>query len=120
MKWILGILINAILFLALAGYFEGIEVAGLGASIMASIILSILNLLVRPILVVLTLPVTMISLGLFLFVINAMTLLMTDAFMGDAFEISGFGMAILIAIIMSIVNLVIHKMIVSPPKKGCR
>jgi putative membrane protein len=117
MKWILGILINAVLFLALAGYFEGFEVSGLGASVMASIILSFLNVLVRPILIILTLPVTMISLGLFLFVINAITLLMTDAFMGDAFEISGFGMALLIAVIMSIVNLVIQKAVLAPKRK---
>jgi putative membrane protein len=54
--------------------------------------------------------------GLFLFVINAITLEMTDALMGSAFDISGFGMAMLISIIMSGVNLVIQKTILNPKK----
>ncbi|WP_062109186.1 phage holin family protein [Bacillus niameyensis] len=117
MKWWIGILVNALLFLAFSGYFEGFEVSSIWSAIGASFILSILNMLVRPVLILLTLPVTIISLGLFLFVINACTLLMTDALMGSHFEISGFGLALLIAIIMSIVNLVIQKTVVEPRKQ---
>lgn len=116
MKWLIGILINALLFIAFAGYFEGFEVSSFGAAVAASIVLSILNILVRPILIILTLPVTLISLGLFLFVINAITLLMTDSIMGDKLEISGFGLAILIAILMSIVNLIIQKTVMKEQK----
>lgn len=108
MRWLLGILINALLFLAFAGYFEGFEVSSFLAAIVASFILSILNMIVRPILIFFTLPITVISLGLFLFVINACTLLMTDAIMGSKLEISSFWLAILIAIIMSIVNTIIQ------------
>src|SRR5690606_16991390 len=107
----------ALLFLAFAGYFEGFHVSSFGAAVGASIVLYIINMLVRPLLIVLTLPVTVLSLGLFLFVINACTLLMTDAVMGDKFDISGFGLALLIAIIMSIVNLIIHKTILEPKKR---
>ncbi len=116
MKWLIGIVINALLFIAFAGYFEGFEVSSFGAAVGASLVLSILNILVRPILILLTLPVTLISLGLFLFVINAITLWMTDAIMGSTFEISGFGLAIWIAILMSIINLIIQKIVLEPKK----
>ena len=109
MRWLLGILINAVLFLAIAGYFEeSMYISGIGAAIGASFILSILNILVRPILVLLTLPVTVLTLGLFLFVINAITILLTDSLMGDSFEIEGFGMALLTTVIMSLANMIIQ------------
>jgi putative membrane protein len=118
MKWLLGIVINAILFMALAGYFENeIYLSGFGAALGASFILSILNVLVKPILIILTLPVTVLSLGLFLFVINAITLMLTDSLMGSSFEIAGFGMALLTAIIMSVANLIIQNTVLKESKK---
>jgi putative membrane protein len=112
MKWLLGILINAILFMALAGYFNAsFHVSGFSTALTASFLLSILNVLVRPLLILLTLPITVLSLGLFLFVINAITLEMTDYLLGTDFEISGFGMALLAVVILSIVNIIIQKTI---------
>jgi putative membrane protein len=119
MRWLIGCLINAVLFMALAGYFhDSFQLTGFLAAFQASILLSILNVLVRPILILLTLPATILTLGLFLFVINAITIEITDAIMGDAFEITGFGMALLVAVIMSIVNLIIQKTILEPSKKN--
>jgi len=119
MRWLIGCLLNAVLFMALAGYFnESFQLTGFWAAFQASILLSILNVLVRPILILFTLPATIITLGLFLFVINAITLELTDAIMGPAFEITGFGMALLVAVIMAIVNLIIHKTILEPSKKN--
>lgn len=110
MKWVVSILVNAVLFIAISGFFpDSFYIAGFGAAVGASFILSILNILVRPLLIILTLPVTILSLGLFLFVINAFTLVMTDSLMGSAFEISSFGMAIVIAMLMSLANLVIQQ-----------
>ncbi|WP_042353990.1 phage holin family protein [Bacillus rubiinfantis] len=118
MRWLIGCLINAVLFMALAGYFhESFYLSGFAAAIQASILLSILNVLVRPLLILFTLPVTVLSMGLFLFVINAMTLELTDYLMGTAFEIDGFGMALFFAILMSVVNLVIQKTILDPSRK---
>ncbi|MDP4084073.1 MAG: phage holin family protein [Bacillota bacterium] len=110
MKWLLGIVINAVLFMALAGYFHtSFQLAGFTSALEASFVLSILNILVRPLLILLTLPATILTLGLFLFVINAMTLELTDMLMGDSFQIHGFGMAMLAAVLMSVVNLVVQK-----------
>ena len=117
MRWLIGILINAVLFITFAGYFSGFEVSSFRSAVVASLVLSILNMLVRPILIILTLPVTILSLGLFLFVINAITLMLTDSIMGSNFEIDGFGLAILIAIIMSIVNLIIQRTFREQKKK---
>jgi putative membrane protein len=115
MRWLIGCFINAVLFMALAGYFhDSFQLTGFFAAFQASILLSILNVLVRPILILFTLPATILTLGLFLFVINAITLEITDAIMGNAFEITGFGMALLLAVIMSIVNLIIQKTILEP------
>lgn len=98
--------------MAIAGYFsESFQLEGFTAALGASFLLSIINIIVRPILVILTLPATVLTLGFFLFVINAITLEITDYLMGDAFEIAGFGMALLAAVIMSIVTLVLNKTI---------
>jgi putative membrane protein len=71
---------------------------------------------VRPLLILFTLPATILTLGLFLFVINGITLEMTDHLMGPSFEIAGFGMALFIAVLMSIVNLAVQKTLFEPSK----
>ena len=119
MRWLIGCLINAVLFMALAGYFhESFQLTGFWAALQASILLSILNVLVRPLLILFTLPVTILSMGLFLFVINAITLELTDYLMGEAFEIQGFGMALFFAVMMSLVNIIIHKTILDPSRES--
>ncbi len=114
MKWIINLIVNTIVLMVVAGYFDSFHLEGVGAAILASIILSILNVIVKPILVILTLPVTVMSLGLFLFVINAVTLYLTQAIMGDSFTIDGFGSAIVAAIVISLLNLLIQNFVVEP------
>lgn len=119
MRWLIGCLINAVLFMALAGYFhESFYLSGFSAALQASILLSILNVLVRPLLILFTLPVTVLTMGLFLFVINAMTLELTDYLMGDSFDIDGFPMALFFAVLMSLVNVVIQKTILEPSRSS--
>lgn len=113
-RGIISILINALVLVVIAGYIDAFQLSSIGAAIIASIILSILNIIVKPILILLTLPVTFLTLGLFLFVINAATLMITQGIMGDSFVIDGFGTAILAAIVMSILNLLIQKVIIDP------
>jgi putative membrane protein len=118
MRWLLGIIINAVLFMALAGFFKNsIYIEDIFAALAASFILSILNIFVKPFLVILTLPVTVLSLGLFLFVINAVTLMITDEVMGSSFEISSFGMALLISVIMSLVNVMFQQQLIKEKNK---
>lgn len=110
-SWLIHIVVNAVAIIAVGALFESVHIDGVGGALLAAFILSILNAIVRPILVILTLPITVISLGLFLFVINGITLVLTDALLGGTFEIDGFGMAILAAIIISLINLVLNSLI---------
>ncbi|WP_188389734.1 phage holin family protein [Priestia taiwanensis] len=115
MRWLLSVLVNSVLLLVIAGFFpDTFFVQNVWTAVMASFLLSILNVLVKPFLILITLPVTILSLGFFLFVINAITLLIADSLMGSAFEISGFGMALGAAIMLSILNFAVQKIIVRP------
>ncbi|MBB5324291.1 putative membrane protein [Anoxybacillus tepidamans] len=108
MRWVASIVVNAVLLLALAGYFDSIHLSGIGAALFASLLLSLLNTFVKPIVILMTLPVTVLTFGLFLFVINAFTLLMTSWLMGEAFTIDGFGAALLASLVLSFFHLVIE------------
>ncbi|MDY7224068.1 phage holin family protein [Halalkalibacterium halodurans] len=114
MGWLAGILVNTIVLMVIAGYFQGFYLSGIGAAVIASIILSVLNIIVRPILILLTLPVTILTLGLFMFVINAITLMLAAGLMGNAFQIDGFGMALLAAVLIAILNALIQTFVIKP------
>ncbi|ERN52107.1 MULTISPECIES: phage holin family protein [Alkalihalophilus] len=109
MRWIIGLVINAVILLLIAYVFDGFELAGFWAAIVASVLLSIVNAIVKPVLVVLTLPITILTLGLFLFVVSALTLMLTAALMGDAFVINGFGMALLASILIALIQTFVVK-----------
>ncbi|WP_411953869.1 phage holin family protein [Alkalibacillus sp. S2W] len=103
-NWLIAIIVNAVAILAVSELIDAFQVDGFEMALLAGLILSILNVIVRPILVFFTLPITFVTLGLFLFVINALTLMLTQWLIGDGFVIDGFGWAILAAIIISILN----------------
>src|SRR5699024_5587404 len=105
---------NAIAFIAVAQLFEHFHLEGFGAAIIASIILSILHVIVKPILVLFTLPITVLTLCLFLFILNAITLMIAQAVMGYSFVINGFGTAIIASIVISVINLVLNWAIKDP------
>lgn len=100
------------LALVLTAYvLPGVDIAGPYAAIIAAIILGLLNILVRPVLFVLTFPVTLITLGLFTFVINAAMLLLA-AHSVDGFTVSGFWIALVASLIVSVISTVINKVII--------
>jgi putative membrane protein len=116
-SWLASLIINTIALMVVAGYFDGFHIENISAALLASVLLSLLNVFLKPILVLLTLPVTIISLGLFLIVINAALLSLTAELMGDSFNIDGFGMALLAAIIISLLNMFLTNFILEPLKK---
>lgn len=101
-RWLL--LAAALLFVAYV--YPGVTVASFGAAMVAAFVIGLLNTLVRPILVVLTLPVTLITLGLFLFVINA-AMFWAAARVLEGFGVAGFGAALIGSLIYSVCGLVI-------------
>ncbi|HAJ9392494.1 TPA: phage holin family protein [Listeria monocytogenes] len=111
MRWIIGVIINSVLFVALSGFFTSFHVDGFTTALLASFILAILNMLIRPILLLLTLPINIFTLGLFTFVVNAIMLEMTTFFIGDSFQIDGFGTALILAAIMAFVNMIINSVL---------
>ncbi len=107
MKLILKWLLSATALMALASIDSGVEVQGFGAALIAALVIGLFNLVVRPVLVVLTLPVTLVSLGLFLFVINAALFWAASAVL-EGFQVRNFGHALLGSLIYSIMGIVIH------------
>jgi putative membrane protein len=105
----MSIFLNAIALIIVAQLFDGFHLEDFGTALIASIVLSILNFLVKPFLVILTLPITLLTLGLFLLVINAITLMLAQGIMGSSFEISGFGTAIIAALVISVINTLLNR-----------
>lgn len=110
MKIVARVLVTALALLLVAELVPGIVVDGLYAAIIAAILLGVLNLVARPVLVVLTLPITIVTLGLFIFVINASLFLFVASFV-EGFEVSGFWTALLGSLIVSVVSAIGNKLI---------
>jgi putative membrane protein len=95
----------ALLFIA--HVYPGVTVTSFGSALAAAVLLGALNTVVRPLLVLLTLPVTLLTLGLFLFVINAV-LFYSAAWLLDGLTVSGFGAALVASLIYSLCGMVIE------------
>jgi putative membrane protein len=105
MKDLLVHLIISALLLALVDYFiDGITIAGFGYALVAAIVLGLVNAVIRPVLVLLTLPITIVSLGLFLLVINALMMLLAAAF-APGFEVDSFSAALFGGLLLAVFNL---------------
>ncbi len=101
-------LITVLVFLSTAGFFPTyFHVSSVWIACLAAIILGLLNMFVKPLLVILSLPITVMTLGIFYLFINAFMLELTSFLVGNSFEFSSFWSAMMVAIILSIVNLVI-------------
>lgn len=107
MKFILKWLCSAAALLAVAYLYPGVVVTSFTGALIAAAVLGILNTLVRPLLVLLTLPVTVITVGLFLFVINAL-MFWAAASLVDGLNVTGFGAALIGSLIYSVLQLAIE------------
>lgn len=103
MNWIIRLLLNGLAVVLTAYLLPNVEVSDYGTALIVALILAIVNVLVKPILVVLTIPITIITLGLFLLVINAAIILFVDNLV-KGFEVKGFWWALLFSLILSIFN----------------
>ena len=103
MNLIIKLLLNAIAVFVLAEVLNGVYVDNYVTSLLVAAVLSVLNILVKPILIILTLPVTILTLGLFLFVINALIILLADKLI-DGFAVDGIWTAILFSVLLCILQ----------------
>lgn len=105
-KLIVRWLLLAAALLLVAHLYSGVQVASFGAAMVAALVLGLLNTLVRPLLVLLTLPITLLTLGLFLFVINAL-MFWAAAELLSGLKVAGFGAALVGSVIYSLAGVVI-------------
>ncbi len=110
MNYILKILLTAIAVIILSKILPGVEVENYTTAIWVAFLIGILFTFLKPVLVVLTLPVTILTLGLFLFVINAGLILIADNWI-DGFSVSDFWTALLFSVLLSFFESVLYKII---------
>ena len=106
MKLIAKWLLSATALLAVAYLYSGVEIKSYSSALIAALVVGLFNAVLRPILVILTLPVTVLTLGLFLFVINAL-MFWSAAGVMEGFNVTGFGAALIGSRIYSVMGIVI-------------
>jgi putative membrane protein len=107
-------LINAIALLALPWLLPSIHVASFWTALWVALVLGLINTLIRPVLLLLTLPVTLLTLGLFIFVINGMMFLLA-AWLLDGFVVDGLWAGVLGSVIYSVISWLLTKLLLSSP-----
>jgi putative membrane protein len=110
------LLINALAFFIVSKLYDGMSVSSFGGAIVAAFIWGIINALLRPILMLLTLPVNVLTLGLFTLVINGVVLLVTDQLSGSL-TITSFGAGVVAALFLSVVNVILSSIFVHDDEK---
>ena len=116
MKLILRILLSAFAVLLLAHFLPGVTVASYTTAIIVAIVLSLLNFIVKPILTILTLPVTVLTLGLFLLVINGIIILIADHFI-NGFTVQSIGWAIIFSLLLSVLQSIFFSLLKQDKKR---
>ena len=101
-KWVL----SATALLALTHLYHGVAITGFATAMRAALVIAMFNMVLRPVLIVLTLPVTILTMGLFLFVINALMFWAAASFL-DGFQVDGFGAAVMGSLIYSVTGVLI-------------
>jgi putative membrane protein len=109
MNLLLRILVTAFLVVLISYLMGGVHVAGYGTAIIVAVVLGLLNVFIKPIIVLFTLPVTILTLGLFLLVINALMILLCTKIVGG-FSVDSFWTALLFSIILSVAQSLIFRM----------
>jgi len=105
-RFIVHLLVTALLLVLVSHLVQGIHITDLSTALLAALVLGVVNFLVRPILVLITLPVTILTLGLFLIVINALMLELTSKLV-PGFVVQNFVAALIGAVLLGLFNLIV-------------
>ncbi|MDR8391903.1 phage holin family protein [Aliifodinibius sp. S!AR15-10] len=97
------LLINTVAVYLTAKLLDGVEIKSFFSALVVAVLLALVNTFIKPVIVFLTLPITILTLGLFIFVINALMLMLVDA-ISDGLKIRSFGWALIFSIVLSIIN----------------
>jgi len=116
MNFILKIVLTAIAVFVLAAILPGVEIATVSTAVWVAFAIAILNMFVRPLLILFTLPATIVTLGLFLFVINAIIILIAANLVGG-FIVASFFSALLFSILLSVFRSILFKQLKDKKKE---
>ena len=116
MKLLLRLLLSALAVVVLSKVLPNVSVDSYTTALIVALVLSLLNFIVKPIMVILTLPITIVTFGLFLLVINAAIILMADHFI-DGFTVDGFLWALLFSLLLSFLQSILFSFLKSDKKK---
>lgn len=103
MNFIIRLLVTAAVAYGLTYILDGVQIADFKSAVIFALVLALLNMLLKPLLVILTIPITVFTLGLFLLVINAIIILVAARFL-DGFSVDGFWWALIFSVILSLVS----------------
>lgn len=110
MKLLIRILVTAGLVLGISNFMSGIHVDSFTTSVIVAVVLALLNVFVKPVLILLTLPFTIVTLGLFLLVVNALVILLCTKIVGG-FTVDTLWTALLFSVVLSILQSIVHAVI---------
>ena len=110
MNFIIKLIITGAVAFGLTSFLPGIHINSYWTAVVLALVLAILNAIIKPILVIFTLPITILTFGLFLFVINAVIILIAGSFI-DGFKVDGFWWALLFSLLLSIISSILHPML---------
>ncbi|MFH0864152.1 MAG: phage holin family protein [Candidatus Gottesmanbacteria bacterium] len=110
MKIIANWIVSALAILITAYLLPGIHIAGFLSALVVALVLGIINAVLKPILIILTLPITILTLGLFTLVINALLVLLASNIV-NGFTVDNFWWAFLFSLILSVVNSILHRLV---------
>ena len=104
MRFLLKLLVSSAIIMLTAYILPGVHIESFLTALLVAVVLALLNFFLKPLLIILTIPFTILTLGLFLLVINAVIILITDHLIGQRFEVDGFWWALLFSLIISLAN----------------
>jgi putative membrane protein len=110
MNLIIRLLLTAVAVIVLSKILPGVQVVDFTSAIIIAVVLAILNAVLKPILVILTFPITVVTLGLFLLAINAGIIMLAD-YLLDGFAVSGFWIALLFSLLLSLMQSVLYSLL---------
>lgn len=118
MQFIIKLFLNSLAVLIAAQILPGVEVSNWSYAVLLAAVLALLNVSVKPLLIFFTLPFTLVTLGLFLLVINAGIILIADWIVGPGFEVKSFWWALAFSIMLSLLNSLFERLVIqNEPKR---
>ncbi|MEI9909570.1 MAG: phage holin family protein [Bacteroidota bacterium] len=108
MKLIIRLLVSAAITFILAQVLPGVHVDSYGTAIWFAIVLGLLNVFLRPLLIILTLPLTLLTFGLFLFIVNTITVLLASDWV-NGFQIDSFGWGLLFSLLLTVITYLLFR-----------